>query len=454
MTRDTGMTRDTWVDIKKGVTVEKEEKEGEEEKKEDEKTSIFRKEALKELQTPEQLDKLIQVISPRAWIALFAFYVMLGTVILWGIFGSIPTRVEGKGILLVENGLVYNAVAPTGGGRVAEILVKEGKEVKKGEPLASLEHPDISEKLKLENDYVEKLKSEFSNLKKSAEVEVNARIKQIKDQSDTLNSALQTESKNLQAVQDLLKLKQDNFKKGLVALQDIESTQRDFYAVKDRLQQLQVQLTQLSSQESDFKQQWEQRVKERELNLLAEEQKAKDLASALNVSKTVLSPAAGIVISVNTSVGKIVPEGGSIITITSLGEGLDALTFMLPHEGQRVKPEMSALIAPTNVEKEEYGSMKGKVISVSEFPEAAETIIALLHNEDITKQFVKSGAPIAIRVRVLPNSSTYSGYQWSSSQGPDKRINPGTLADVSITVREQPPISLIIPALKKLLGVS
>lgn len=415
---------------------------------------IFREQALTELQASEQLDKLIQVISPRAWVALVAFYLLLITVILWGFFGSIPTRVEGKGILLVEDGHVYNAVAPPGGGRIAEILVSERKEVKKGEAIATLEHPDIAEKLQLSKDYLEKLKREQLDLIKQGDLEIANRSAQIKNQTESLNISLQNETKNLKDVEALVKLKEDNFKKGLVALQDIESTRRDYYAVKERLEQLQIQITQLISQEDDFKAQWRQRLKDRELTILAEQLKTNDLESSLNVSKTVVSPADGIVVNINTSVGKMVPEGGSIVTITSLGEGLDALTFMLPHEGQRVKPGMTALISPTNIEKEEYGSMRGNVLSVSEFPEAAETIIALLHNEEITKEFVSKGAPIAIRLRVIRNPNTFSGYQWSSSQGPDRKISPGTLSDVNITVKEQPPISLIVPALKKLLGVS
>src|SRR5437016_6274350 len=98
----------------------------------------FRKEALAALGTPEQLDQLIQVVPPRAWIMLSAFYIILISLLIWGIFGSIPTRVEGKGVLLVENGLLYNAVAPTGGGRVAKILVEPGETVKKGDILANL----------------------------------------------------------------------------------------------------------------------------------------------------------------------------------------------------------------------------------------------------------------------------------------------------------------------------
>lgn len=414
----------------------------------------FRQQALLELHAPDQIDKLIQVVSPRAWITLLSFYLLLISLILWGIFGSIPTRVEGKGILLVENGSVYNAVAPPGGGRISDILVQEGQEIKKGDIIAHLERPDLLEKLQLAKDYVERLKREQVELTQTSKKELATRHKQISQQTNTLERSLETESKNLKDIETLLNLKEENFKKGLLVWQDIENTRRDYYSAKDRSDQLQIQLTQLKTQEDEFKDQWRQRLKDKELTILAEQLKMNNMAAEVSISKTVVSPAEGIVISVNTAVGKMVPDGGSVVTITSLGEGLDALIFMLPHEGQRVASGMAALVTPSTIEKEEYGSMKGKVLSVSEFPQAAEAIIALLHNQEMAKQFVESGAPTGIRIRIVRDSNTFSGYQWSSSRGPNKKISPGTLAEVRITVREQPPISLIIPAFKKLLGVS
>lgn len=414
----------------------------------------FRQQALEALHAPDQIDTLIQVVSPRAWIMLVSFYVLLVSLIVWGIFGSIPTRVEGKGILLVENGSVYDAVAPPGGGQVADILVRPEQKIKKGDVVARLERPDLAEKLQLTKDYVEQLKHEQMKLSQTSKKELAMRHEKISQQTSTLERSLETEGKNLKDIETLLNLKEENFKKGILIWQDIENTRRDYYAAKDRLEQLQNQITQLKTQEDDFKDQWRQRLKDKELTLLAEQLKMNNMAAEVTVSKTVLSPADGIVISVNTSVGKIVPDGGSVVTITSLGEGLDGLIFMLPHEGERVTPGMTALVTPTTIEKEEYGSMKGKVLSVSEFPQAAETIIALLHNQEMAKQFVESGAPTGIRIRIMRDPNTFSGYQWSSSKGPNKKISPGTLAEVRITVRKQPPISLVIPAFKKLLGVS
>ena len=94
-----------------------------------------------------------------------------------------------------------------------------------------------------------------------------------------------------------------------------------------------------------------------------------------------------------------------------------------------------------------------RVLTVSAFPIANETLLAALQNPELTKEFTDSGPPIAIRIRIERNTDTFSGYQWSSSSGPHKNIIPGMLVEARITVRKQPPLSLVIPALKKIFKV-
>ena len=71
------------------------------------KNSIFREVSLERLSSPEQLDQMMSVTSPRAWFALIGISAILLTAILWGIFGSIPYKTNGEGILIKSEG-VYN----------------------------------------------------------------------------------------------------------------------------------------------------------------------------------------------------------------------------------------------------------------------------------------------------------------------------------------------------------
>jgi hypothetical protein len=97
---------------------------------------IYRKEALKHLSSPEQLDQLIQVTSPRYWIALAAVGLLLLAALLWSWFGTIPTLVSARGILLRRGG-VHPIKAPFAG-VATRISVLSGDGVPKGQELLQL----------------------------------------------------------------------------------------------------------------------------------------------------------------------------------------------------------------------------------------------------------------------------------------------------------------------------
>lgn len=64
--------------------------------------TIFRKTSIDRLKSPEQLNEYIRVANPGVWLILGAIILLLVGVIVWGIFGSIPSTV--KTGALVQNG--------------------------------------------------------------------------------------------------------------------------------------------------------------------------------------------------------------------------------------------------------------------------------------------------------------------------------------------------------------
>jgi hypothetical protein len=66
----------------------------------DSKTSIFRKESLERLSSPEQLDQLMQVVGPRSWLPLTALSVLMILSLIWSIFGRIPVTATSDGLLV------------------------------------------------------------------------------------------------------------------------------------------------------------------------------------------------------------------------------------------------------------------------------------------------------------------------------------------------------------------
>lgn len=69
----------------------------------DSKSTIFRRESLERLSSPEQLDQLMQIVNLKSWIPLASVASLLLLGILWSIFGRIPITATGRGILVRSN---------------------------------------------------------------------------------------------------------------------------------------------------------------------------------------------------------------------------------------------------------------------------------------------------------------------------------------------------------------
>jgi hypothetical protein len=53
------------------------------------KKELFRKFALEQVKTPENLSDYIRVTSPSAWLLLAAAAIVLAVLLIWGFFGSV-----------------------------------------------------------------------------------------------------------------------------------------------------------------------------------------------------------------------------------------------------------------------------------------------------------------------------------------------------------------------------
>jgi hypothetical protein len=97
---------------------------------------IFRKEALDRLASPEQLDQLMQLTSPRGWIALAGVGLLLLTALVWGLCGTVATTVEGQGFLLPAGGLTSVGAPHTG--VITGVYVEVGQTIAKDQKLVDL----------------------------------------------------------------------------------------------------------------------------------------------------------------------------------------------------------------------------------------------------------------------------------------------------------------------------
>src|SRR3954471_21946831 len=106
---------------------------------------LFRQAALDRLASPEQLHTLMKVTDAKGWLALLGCGVLLASALCWGVFGSVPTKLQASGILIHSAGLAD--VVGLGAGQVTSIDVDAGDFVRKGQVIAHLGQPEIEQEL-------------------------------------------------------------------------------------------------------------------------------------------------------------------------------------------------------------------------------------------------------------------------------------------------------------------
>jgi biotin carboxyl carrier protein len=110
-----------------------------------ESNTIFRKAALDRLKSPEQLHTLMRVTDPKGWLALLGCAAIIGAALVWGVLGTIQTKVAAPGILLSSQGLTELAAA--GDGTISSLEVESGAEITKGQVVARIEQSDLKQQI-------------------------------------------------------------------------------------------------------------------------------------------------------------------------------------------------------------------------------------------------------------------------------------------------------------------
>ena len=67
------------------------------------KSNIFRKEALERLSSPEQLDQLMQIVTPRSWLPLAVLGGLMSFGVVWSFVGKIPVTTTGRGVIVYND---------------------------------------------------------------------------------------------------------------------------------------------------------------------------------------------------------------------------------------------------------------------------------------------------------------------------------------------------------------
>ena len=414
--------------------------------------SIFRKAALDKLASPEQLDVLMQVTSPRIWAMLYAMAGLILLVIAWSIFGTVPTKVAGQGILIRGDAVL--AVTSLATGQITAMKVSSGDRIEVGQVIAEVGQPAIE--LRLANQRARLLELAASDSEsQSAEAD---NLVQSLAALDAERSSVQKSIVDFQAdtvaLRERMTVQEDLVTRGLLTRNTVLATRSQVSSSEQAISRAQVRLAEIASQRTSLARNVTERTGARRTALDDARRQILESEGQREGSTIIRSPYAGRVLEIASNTGDVVSPGRQVLTIEDEGRPLEAVIYVPALDGKRIRPGMEVRISPSTVKAEEYGFMIAKVRRVSDFPVSPEGLRRVLRNDSLVEVLSGKGAPVEVQITLEADPAMASGFRWSSSKGPPTPVFSGTLANATVVVERRRPISLVIPIIQRTVGVN
>lgn len=477
----------------------------------DKKRSIFRQQALDRLSGPETLDRLMQVVNPKDWLPLGALAVFGALGILWSVQGNIPITVTGKGVLINPRRVVQFQSAISG--QLQSLNVRSGQCVKKDEIIGIIDPSDKKQQLQQQRDKLAQLnqqaqkttllRQQRTQLETDAIIVERINLKQrlqdtqnltprIKDEG--LNSisqqrrSLQQRFKDAQELTPILQqrlAKQQSLQKqGAISEEQVLKAEQEYRQTHQNISDIFAQLQQLRVQETELQQKYLEnlnniiqikteieklntRSKQLEQNNLEAANTEKNqiqelqqgiarLQKSVADNSTIKSPYVGCIVEITATVGQYLNPGTRLGMLQTTGSTKEmmSVTYFAVEDGKKIRPGMQILITPDTVQRTRFGGIFGKITEVSPFPITSEGATSVVGNSEVVKKIMgEGGGKIEVIAQLELDSQTFSGYKWSSSNGPKLAISPGTTTMVRAIVEERAAITFVLPILREWSGI-
>lgn len=413
-------------------------------------SSFFRKSALEKLSTPEKLDQLIKVTGPKSWIALLTIVIALGVGITWSVLGRVKTKLDVVGVVL--GGDVHEVVS-TAQGQLVELKVAIGDRVKKGDIIATIQQPELYQQIEDAKALLADRKFEMGKLLSYGNEGNHLQDELINQNRVSIQGEIEAERKKMAFLNNQLESENTLLSKGLIIRSQVANTKQQIETSKNTIERLKGQMVETSSQKHNLGYDLQQKVILQNQRISEAQRSLQFLSQKYDTQKNIRSPYDGEVVEVLTDRGVVVGQGSPLFKVKNEGNGkmagLKGVLYIPSKDGKKIKKGMEALVAPSTVQPQEYGFIKSKVTYVSDFPITEKGMLTSVKNDQLTKGLLASGPLFEVHVEFEKDPSSYSGFKWTSAKGPDVAIKEGTSCMGKVTIKEEPPAAIVVPAFKK-----
>ena len=393
----------------------------------------------------ETLMKSIDITRPIYSYVLIGIIITCLIAVIWSIFGSIPQRVEGVGMIDTVEGL--ERVTSISNGRISEVKVKLNDQVKAGDVLFIIAMP--------ERKYsIDQMELSIGQLKQKKNITFSGNTKStlIKKKSDELSEL--SLKKNIEEINKSIIFytkrvveEKKLLDEGLITYAQYFSVQQDLASMKMNKISTEEQLNLISLNRNEWN--LNNNINEIDLSsqLTALEVELADLIEEYKFETEVTAKTSGFVRQINIKKGDIVsPE--YILAIINANEDKKSyiLNLYVPFTTNAfISKGMDVDVELFSADPNLYGYLKGSVKYVAPYISETEGLQNVLENNSLIKYLDAKGGVYKIIVDLETDPNTFSGFKWSNKKGPPMKIHPGQLSAAYVNVKVKAPIDYVLP---------
>jgi HlyD family secretion protein len=373
----------------------------------------------------------------------------------WGIWGRIPIRAEGRGVLIVPTEAVQ--LQSRASGAVLSLNVEVGDRVRKGQVLVILDQPVLrQQRLQLQNQ-VAQLQAQNVNVT----LLQNRRSLESLQTIDRQRSALLKQRADLKTIINLQRQKLKELKKltnqGAIARLDSELVKIEDLSLQNQrtLSNLEPQLTQLEAQRRQIQLQdtQDQLVRKNQIDDL--QRQIRVVATQMNEESQIRSDYDGQILDLTINPGQYVTAGTRLGTLEKpqSQRALQGISFFAIADAKRIQPGMKIEITPDLESRERYGGIIGKVTSVARLPATPADISRSVGNDRLAAELVNAGPVIQVGASLSADATNPDQLRWTFSEGPVFPLQAGTTTQARIEVERRSLLGYLVPSLRRLTGI-
>lgn len=432
---------------------------------------------------PERLDQTIEIIEAPSKVFVVASMATLVSLGVWSIVAEIPSTVPAQAVFIVPQSI--KILQATGNGRFffkddlstdtsksissfISLVTRELREIlnNPSEITSEQQSKEISESI---NNFF-RISTEATNDIEKAKISY-------KDQVSS-NTGLQTgeiygyilnEQTALNFASQLATYSQQNLYSNL-AVKSNDKLLNQGNMIDNALSKRVVTIQELAKQgivsQSTVLQAKQQVLQQNQTNIsqaLSLQSTKSDKSEGLSrLLGNIVASTEGIQLKAKENIqilSKLVSSGTSVtanqnVAIATTSQGIPYIIscFIPGLSFSGVKKGAKVLVSPVNVDQNKYGSIIGTIEDVSNVglgPDDAKTLIGV--PSILSTIYSKEQTLFYATVR-LRKANNFTGYQWSSSNGPNFRIPQTTTASVQIVTDTYRPYQVVLPFLKSITG--